>query len=153
LSLSIEKTAFKVCLQMQLAPLHYGFVEAPVAGANDTAAAAAVAEWGVPMVFVPLGSNALERPADAEELWGLVQGEGLPWLSDGGQRGGVVGEGGDGKEATGGEGEDDGKGGMMSLDAMRGGALCFVTGTQGFCAAGVWGWLLVAGCNQINART
>lgn len=64
----------------------------------------------------------MERAADAEEL---KEAEGI--------------EGIDGGAGGPGEGDFDGSGdrwGMMSLDAMRGGALCFVTGTQGFCAAG-----------------
>ena len=63
----------------------------------------------------------LERPADAEDL---EEGEGIEGI-DGGA--GVAGVGGDEED----DNDDDEGGdawGMMSLDAMRGGALCFVTG-------------------------
>ena len=63
----------------------------------------------------------LERPADAEDL---EEGEGIEGIE------GI--DGGTGVSGVGGEEEDDDEGGdawgMMSLDAMRGGALCFVTG-------------------------
>ena len=68
------------------------------------------AGWGVPCVYVPVGSNALERSAEAEAVP-----EEVP------------------EEETEGEGD---AWGSMSLDDLRGGALCFVTGAQGFCAAG-----------------
>ena len=70
-------------------------------------------EWTSPCV--------LERPADAEDL---EEREGIEGIDGGAGVAEVGGQEGD-------DDDDEGGGdawGMMSLDAMRGGALCFVTG-------------------------
>lgn len=85
---------------------------------DDDDGVGVTASWGVSAVYCARGRNVLERAPDAE-----------PLDDDNDDDGGV-----------GVEGVDAGTGqdawGAMSLDAQRGGALCFVTGTQGFLAAG-----------------